>query len=199
MGRMTQQTMEKIAYLMRGMPSCGKSYTARKLAGDRGFIAETDKYFYTECGDDATKFDYDAEKMPAARDWNFKQFCAAINAGVSPIVVDRGCGLTLESRRFAQYAFDHGYQVQLAFPESPWWNDVQVLLKYKPHTLPILYAWAEKLSKMSRKTHRVPVKTIKHWMERWNPNVTIEDILNFEPPSITTKKQSTSSQAVHPS
>lgn len=197
MKMMPGESAEKICYLMRGMPSCGKSYTARKLAGKTGFVAETDKYFYTECGDDPTKFDYDGKKMPAARDWNYKRFCAAIETGISPVVVDRGCGLTLESKRFARYAFDRGYKVLLAYPESPWWNDIQVLLKYKPHTLPALHAWAEKLSKMSRATHRVPVKTIRHWMEKWNPNVTIEDILNFEPPP--SKSEEVPSQSSNPS
>ena len=28
--------MDRIAYLMRGLPSCGKSYTAKRLASDTG-------------------------------------------------------------------------------------------------------------------------------------------------------------------
>src|SRR5687768_12834933 len=41
---------DKIVYLMRGLPSCGKSTTAKKLAGDTGVICETDEYFYTQVG-----------------------------------------------------------------------------------------------------------------------------------------------------
>ena len=169
----------KIVYLMRGLPSCGKSTTARKLAGPDGVICETDRFFYTEVGTDPTKYDYDAARLPEARQWNFDNFCRAVDRGASPIVVDRGNGLTIESHRYARYAADRAYRVELAFPESPWWNEIAVLLKYKPHTLPPLYAWAQKLSNMSRHHHRVPVATIRNWMEKWQPDVTIEHILHY--------------------
>ena len=42
---------EQIVYLMRGLPCCGKSHTARKLAGDQGVVLETDEYFYHCVGD----------------------------------------------------------------------------------------------------------------------------------------------------
>lgn len=34
-----------IVYLMRGLPSTGKSHTARRLAGDSGRVCETDEFF----------------------------------------------------------------------------------------------------------------------------------------------------------
>ena len=65
---------ERIVYLMRGLPSCGKSYTAKKLTADGGVVCETDEYFYSQVGSDPQTFDYDKELMPEARRWNFERF-----------------------------------------------------------------------------------------------------------------------------
>src|SRR5687767_6999807 len=99
---------EKIVYLMRGLPSCGKSTTARKLAGQTGVICETDEYFYTQVGDNPTRFDFRAELMEQARAWNLDRFKAAIDQGITPVVVDRGNSRSLESQAYARYAIDRG-------------------------------------------------------------------------------------------
>ena len=62
----------KIVYLMRGLPSSGKSHTARKLAGQTGIVCETDEYFYTHLGDDPARYDYRPELLEEARQWNFE-------------------------------------------------------------------------------------------------------------------------------
>ena len=81
---------EKITYLMRGLPACGKSYTAKQLAAESGVILETDEYFYTQVGDDPASYDYRNDLLPNARQWNLDRFHQAISEGISPIVVDRG-------------------------------------------------------------------------------------------------------------
>ena len=171
---------EKVVYLMRGLPSCGKSHKARLLAGAGGFVAETDEYFYTQVGSDPARFDYRAELMPAARQWNFERFTRAVDAGISPIVVDRGNSLSLESQRYARYAADRGYTVELAEPDTWWWQEIRVLLKYRKYTMPVLENWAKRLARMSRSTHRVPLKTILRWMDKWKSDVTVDDILKFK-------------------
>ncbi len=173
---------EKALYLMRGLPCCGKSHTARKLAGKTGVICETDEYFHTHVGQDPSKYNYKKELLPLARQWNFERCRKAVLEGRSPIVVDRGNSLNLESHQYARLAADNGYRVALSEPESPWWQEIRVLLKYKSVTRPILYSWAEKLAEMSRAHHRVPESTIRRWMDHWRWDVTVEDILNFEPP-----------------
>src|ERR1051325_5177940 len=112
---------DNVASLMRGLPSCGKSTTARKLAGETGLVFETDEYFYTQVGVDPTQYDYREELLPAARQWNLERFQRAVDVGRSPVVVDRGNGLNAESRAYAVYALQHGYRVELKEPESPWW------------------------------------------------------------------------------
>ncbi len=47
----------KIVYLMRGLPSSGKSHMARKLAGDNGLVCETDTYFHAHVGEDPERYD----------------------------------------------------------------------------------------------------------------------------------------------
>ena len=168
---------DKIVYLMRGLPSCGKSYTARQLCLDGGIICETDEYFHTQVGSDPTQYDYHNDLLPEARRWNLERFKQAVDAGVSPIVVDRGNGRNEESEMYARYAVNRGYQVELKEPESEWWQEIRVLLKYKQVTREILYQWADRLSEMSRQTHRVPASTIRHWMDHWKHDLTVRDIL----------------------
>lgn len=171
---------EKVVYLMRGLPSCGKSTTARKLAGQSGIICETDVYFYTQVGDDPTHFDYRDDLMEEARRWNLERFKKAIDEGISPVIVDRGNSRSLESKVYAQYAIDHGYQVELKEPESEWWQEIRILLKHKRYTRPVLHDWAKRLSELSRQTHRVPASLISDWMDKWKWDLTVQDILDYE-------------------
>ncbi len=165
---------------MRGLPGCGKSHTARRLAGAEGVVLETDQFFYTEVGEDPGRYDYQEHLVPRAREWNFARFCMAISKQVSPIVVDRGNGLNAETRIYAAHAVQFGYEVQLAEPESPWWCELRVLLKYKPYVADELFdAWAKKLADSTRAGHRVPSTTIRQWMTSWKHDLTVEDILNL--------------------
>ena len=163
---------------MRGLPSCGKSRKARELAGLEGIVCETDEFFEVESGG-KTVYKYDADRLVEARDWNFQRFCDAATDGHFPIVVDRGNGLNLETQRYARFAVDHGYTVALAEPDSPWWQEIRVLLKYRPYTNPVLDDWADRLTQMNRRTHRTPEKTIRRWMAKWDNDVTVARILRY--------------------
>ncbi len=173
----------KIVYLMRGLPATGKSHTAKKLAGENGVICETDEYFHTEVGDEPTRFDYDESLMPTAQAWNFKRFERFVASGTTPIVVDRGNSLSMETQRYARYAVDHGYRVELKEPDSEWWQEIRVLLKYKSLTGPVLDQWAQELARYSSSIHRVPPETIRRRMEKWIHGLTVEDVLNYRPKS----------------
>ncbi len=168
----------RIVYLMRGLPACGKSHRARRLAGDAGVVLETDQYFYTEVGDDPGEYDYSSQLLETARQWNLDRFRQAIAQQISPIVVDRGNGLNEETQQYACYAVEHGYALELAEPDSPWWQELRVLLKYRQYVDDKLFdAWAQRLADATRDTHRVPARTIRHWMASWRYDVNIEAIL----------------------
>ncbi len=172
--------VDKVVYLMRGLPSCGKSHRARALAGATGVICETDEFFFTQVGERSDRYDYDGDRQQEARDWNFHRFTEAVHVGATPIVVDRGNGLNLETQRYARYAAERGYAVLLAEPDSPWWQEIRVLLKYKQYTQPVLDEWADRLAKQNGSTHRTPARTIRRWMANWNPNITVQAILEYK-------------------
>lgn len=119
-----------------------------------------------------------------ARRWNFERFKEAIHSAITPIVVDRGNGLNLSTQIYARYAIDSGYDVELKEPESEWWQEIRVLLKYKQVTRPLFLQWAEIFARMSRSTHRVPTAVIRRRMERWKFDLTGNDILNYTPREI---------------
>ncbi|WP_422368595.1 AAA family ATPase [Pelagibius sp.] len=169
----------KIVYLMRGLPSSGKSYTARRLVGVAGIVLETDSYFYSEVGENPTRYDYDAALLPEARDWNFARYLQALQEGHSPIVVDRGNGLSLISQAYARHAVEFGYRVVLREPESPWWAELRALLKHPESNGPTLELWARRLARLNRSTHGTSAGEIRYRMAHWRTGLRIEDILRY--------------------
>ena len=168
----------KVVYLMRGLPGCGKSHRAKRLAGESGIVLETDAYFYTQIGTDPESYDFDAALLPAARQWILERMRDALMAGISPVVVDRGNGMNPETREFAILAVAHGYSIELAEPDSLWWQELRVLLKYREFIDERLFtAWARKLSESTRQGHRVPANIILGWMKHWRYDLTVKMIL----------------------
>ena len=153
--------------------------TCPDVFGGSGVICENDEYFYTQVGEDPKHFDYRRELRDEARQWNYERFKQAVDTGRSPIVVDRGNGLSPEFQRYARYAVNHDYDVELREPESEWWQEIRVLLKYKTYTHPILDQWSGELTRRSRETHCVPTDVIRCRIDKWKWDLTIDDILNF--------------------
>lgn len=169
----------RIVYLMRGLPSCGKSHRARRLAGSDGVICETDAYFVRRQADGTETYDYSSARLPEARQWNFANFAQAIADGRSPIVVDRGNGRNRETREYVLYARERGYDVELREPDSPWWLEIRGLLRDPPGNVAQLREWACRLAEQNRATHRVPVATILDWMASWRVDLTVDEIAAY--------------------
>jgi len=170
---------------MRGLPSSGKTYTAKRIASQGGGrVFETDSFFMSQVGSASNSYDFKPELVPKAQAWNFERYKAAIKHGVSPIVVDRGNSLALDSKVYAVYAKHFDYTVRLSEPKSPWWQEIRVLLKYKQENRSALQLWAKKLARMNAKTHKVPVEVILHWMEYWKHDLTVDDIIRYRPEKI---------------
>ncbi len=166
-----------VVYLMRGLPSCGKSYSARSLVRDGGIVLESDEYFYTQVGTDPKKFDWSDDLLPQAREWNLAQFRDALAQHISPIVVDRGNGLNPETLEYAQLAISSGYRLELKEPNAPQWLAIRPLLADKTANRAALDEWARRLAEMSRATHRFPAKSIRSWMNSWRLDLTVDRIL----------------------
>ena len=164
---------------MRGLPSCGKSHASRQLAGTKGTIIETDAFFVKNFDGQCT-YEYDEERLAEARNWSLSRFVEAVRLHVSPIVVDRGNGRNVESKVYAEIAIKNNYEVRIAEPTSPWWNEIKTLLRYRPHTNAILDHWANRLAEISLQTHNVPATTIRDWMDSWWDDLTVDDILSLD-------------------
>ena len=186
---------QKTVVLMRGLPGCGKTYTARHIAGEAGLVLETDQYFYTEVGEDPSSYDFSNELLGSARLWNLQRFGTALQEQVPLIVVDRGNGINAETQQYAKLAEAYGYRIHLREPESAWWQELRVLLKYKEFVAPKLFdAWARKLSESTESGHRVPAATIRRWMARWKHDTSVDDILNFSPAELEREVNSPSGE-----
>lgn len=170
-----------IVYLMRGLPSSGKSYTAQKLTQAGGIICETDEYFYRGLRQSPRNYRYSDAQLQTARDWNFERFSQALQSKITPIVVDRGNGLDVETQRYVKRAIAHGYKPILREPESPIWKELRPLLvDINAVEAVTLERWIEKLYQLNQFTHRTPRSTIRDRLMRWKFNLSISDILSME-------------------
>lgn len=96
--------------------------------------------------DDPQRFNYDRDLVSKAQAWNLARFEQALKDGRSPIVVDRGNGRNEESQKYVLLADQYSYDVVLKEPESPWWQELRVLLKYQRYIDDrILDGWAQSL------------------------------------------------------
>ncbi len=172
-----EQKTQKRMILMRGLPSCGKSFASRQLVIDGGIHIEFDEFFYTQAGDNPARYDWSAKLLPSARRWNYERIKRAIQNNASPIVVDSDNSPCATTGAYVTLALDHGYQINFKEPETPWWREIRRLLDDKKANREALRNWAQKLVLLSRGTHRVPLERFLHRIERWD-NLTVETILS---------------------
>lgn len=165
--------------LMRGLPSCGKSWSARKIAATQsGTLLEYDTYF--EENSVAQEIDAAARRRhPQARRWHLDRVRQAIDSESPLIVVDDDHTFGASAKALVGYAVLHGYEVSLAEPESPWWQEVQALLEDKHGNGEALARWATKLSLLSRSGHPVTTDHLLRCMEAWQPEVTPAELLTW--------------------
>jgi len=58
--------MEKVLYIVRGIPGSGKSTFAKRLVGEDFLVCEADKYFINE---ENGKYEFDISKIRDAHKW----------------------------------------------------------------------------------------------------------------------------------
>lgn len=166
--------------LMRGLPSCGKSWTARRIAADEGGVVfEFDAFFErvrSESGGQR-KFHWSRSALPQARRSQFALVREAVDAGISPVVADDDHRPGPTAKAISSYALSRGYEIEFREPDSAWWRALRPLLADKQAHTRELGAWAQKLCRLSAAHHRVPLASFVARIERWDSELTLIDIL----------------------
>ncbi|XP_072039599.1 uncharacterized protein [Amphiura filiformis] len=143
---------KKVMCLMRGAPGSGKSTIARQLKGEHGVIYSTDEFFYKD-----GQYTFDPMRLGDAHEWNQKRAREACEAGTSPVIIDNTNSLRWEMKPYVSMALDNEYQVEFREPMTPWRNKPGQLAK--------------------KNSHNVPAESIAKQLERYEHNVTVENIL----------------------
>ncbi|KAM9143048.1 NEDD4-binding protein 2 isoform 2-T6 [Pangshura tecta] len=149
----------QVLVLLRGVPGSGKSFLARTLLEDNpsGIILSTDDYFYKN-----GQYQYDANCLGEAHEWNRKQAKEAFEKRISPIIIDNTNIQAWEMKPYVALSQQYKYKVMFREPDT-WW-------KFKPKELE------------RRNIHGVSKEKIKRMLERYERCLTVNSILNSAVP-----------------
>lgn len=134
--------IEKILYIVRGLPGSGKSTLARRLENNRSAWWEADMYF-TDCGRSPYKFVPDLVKT--AHEFCQRQVAIDMELEVDTIIVSNTFTRQWEMEPYREMARKYGYQVVTLTVDSGLTDDELA----------------------ARNVHNVPVETIRKMRERW--------------------------------
>lgn len=117
-------------FIMRGIPGCGKSFVADRLAKERdALICSADQYFGT--GEEYKKNWHQSKVHLGHRDCEARVL-AAMKTHKPNIIVDNTNLALAGFRVYLDYALDHDYAVHFVYPDSPWWVEtVEPFLRNK--------------------------------------------------------------------
>lgn len=142
----------KILYITRGISGSGKSTLARSLSPKEN-IFSTDDLFLID-----GEYKFDPKKLGLYHKINQERVEEAMKKGMSPIVTDNTNTQSWEIKPYVQLADKYGYKVELKEPNTPWKFDSKELAK--------------------KNTHGVPEESIKRMIDRYQHNLTVDDIRN---------------------
>ncbi len=141
--------MTKKLILMRGLPGSGKSTLAHSLDG---LVLSTDDFF-TKKG----VYKFNVKQAGIAHGWNKKRAKEAMAQGESLVIIDNTNITLSEMKPYAKIAQEYGYQIEIMESTSPHKFDVDKLAEYN--------------------SHGVPKSAIQEMKDKYQHNVTIEDLL----------------------
>lgn len=149
--------MKKEFIIMRGCSGSGKSTLAMKLVGDKGVFYAADSYFIDKKGN----YNWTSSAIQDAHQWNAARIKKAIFHGLSPVIMDN-TNVTKRDLRAAkpliEYAIANGYCVRIEETKTSWAFNVKELVK--------------------KNSHGLDEKLIQRQVDRWSPDITVDDILN---------------------
>lgn len=183
---------------MRGLPGSGKSTKInallKKYGGDYDHVFSTDNYWIPEtlkrrrAGKDVSaqeelaeyKANWNAPGLGAAHRWNHEQFQAAIDLGVSPVIVDNTNVKPWDFQSYIESADKAGYKIVFEEPTSPWWIQYRPYLKDRKLDPSKLDEFAALLAQ--RNQHGVPEFVIRKMMDKWQDNFDVDVLLGKKKP-----------------
>ncbi|XP_033743173.1 LOW QUALITY PROTEIN: NEDD4-binding protein 2-like [Pecten maximus] len=149
------QAGHKCFVMLRGLPGSGKSTLARKLqhTGVKpGVILSSDDYFVQN-----GVYRFEPHLLSEAHEWNRLRTIQNLHNGSSPIVVDNTNTQAWEMKPYVKQAQKFGYEIYFLEPDTQW--------KFQPKEL------------ARRNTHGVPLSKIRQMLERYQKDLTVEQVL----------------------
>ncbi|UJR23379.1 hypothetical protein I4U23_026388 [Adineta vaga] len=149
---------EQLLILMRGCPGSGKSTLAKSLNdGYNGQILSTDGYYRDN--NNLNEYFFDPSKHEDAHYYyNSRLASDAFKQNISPIIIDNTNITTWEMKPYVLMGKEAGYEILLVEPQTPW--------RYKAHEL------------VKRNVHSLSLQRINDMLNRFEHNVTIENIID---------------------
>lgn len=149
--------------ILRGLPGSGKSYLAAQIlktelaSGKTAEIFSTDNFFMID-----GKYVFDASKLPDFHQKNFNAAQAAMQRGLETVIVDNTNTQGWEMSRYINAALKLGRTVEVHTPQTSWAWDVKECTK--------------------RNSHGVPQDAIQKMFDRFERELTIDQIAAARPP-----------------
>jgi len=106
--------MEKVLYIVRGIPGSGKTTFAKKLVGEDFLVCEADKYFINQ---ENGKYEFDISKIKDAHKWcqnmveNYMKDSMINDQYYPEIAVSNTFTQEWEMRPYFELAKTYGYKV----------------------------------------------------------------------------------------
>jgi len=160
----------RVLVLLRGAPGSGKSTLAKQVLseyGGQGEVYSTDDFFLVD-----GKYVYNIIAIGQAHEWNQARALAAMEKGISPVLVDNTNTQKWEAKAYVEHAVRLGYKVDVRETATPWAKDPVELAK--------------------RNVHGVPQVAIERMLARWENDFTPENILAAQPPKRPARNRSRS-------
>ena len=148
---------EKKMVILRGLPGCGKTTTAKQITVQNGVVFSTNDYFY-ENG----IYKFDAKKLKDAHLWNQQRTKDAMEKDEGLIVIDNNNVRKWEAKPYVELATKFGYTVEFQTVETLWKFTLDELV--------------------SRNTHNIPNNIIQRMIDQWENDFTIETVLESRAP-----------------
>jgi len=145
---------KRIMYIMRGPSGAGKSTKAKEL-GISGTTLSTDDFWMKD-----GEYKFDINRIGEAHQWNQQRTRECLKKGISPVIVDNTNIEAWEMKPYVGMAQQYGYQIRIVPVEVK--NTAQELAQ--------------------RNKHGVPADAIQKMLDKYDPKVTVMDILRSKPP-----------------